>query len=101
MTVLFCADTFDRVLAASFSNVYFQRGINGVPVVDGPSAQVQQAPLTSVIPLLPITSLVAPCPVPCINPNQPVSNAKLIAFKPISKPSDNVSKPIPKCISIK
>lgn len=88
MTAVFCVETFGHVLAASYSNVYFL-GKNGVPVDIGayPSSQVQQAPLTFV----PITSLVAPCPAPCINPNNPVSNAKLIAYDPPSKPLDDVS----------
>lgn len=98
MAVVFCIGLFGRVLAASYSNVYFQLGSNGVPTISGApgadiSSQIQLAPLTlpSIVPLVPVTTLVAPCPPPCINPSQPVNNAKLIAYVPANTPMDDVS----------
>lgn len=101
VTFVFCIDTFGRVLAASFSNVYFQLGANGVPASDvvygttaiNKNSQAQLAPLTipSSMPLVPVTTLVAPCPMPCISPGQPVGNANLVYYKQPNKLLDDVS----------
>lgn len=101
LTAVICVGTFGDVLGISYSNVYFQLGTKGVPVdyvnygVQGayPSSQAQQAvaPLTSVIPVLPASTLVAACPSPCINPNGRVNNEKLVTPKSPSKPVDDVS----------
>lgn len=90
VTAVVCFGTFGRVLGVSYSNVYFQLGTQVVPVdyvsYGAPAAYTRSQTQPAVIPILPVSSLVAPCPPPCINPNQP-----LVAYKLPSKPVNDVS----------
>lgn len=91
IVTVFCVDIFGLVLAASYSNVYFQPlyPTNGVPVdvvnYGGPGLypssqdQVARFSLSSV---LPDTTLVA---------YRPVSNANLVGYKLPYEPFNDVS----------